>query len=127
MDSLVHNTDSGIIRPWKFNGLPGLILNVYDCDHYFEFTVVGIEKGSATPIYIYDNSKNATRYNQAAMKIINTTEDKVKSLQSLFWKDPIHLSELHGIKFFRRTKSGQTIVQKSGDVILPYIPPIELK
>lgn len=113
--------------PWKFNGLPGLILNAYDGDRYFEYTAVGIEKGSATPIFIYGNSEDATRYNQGEMKIINTTERKVKSLQALFWKDPIYLSELHGIKSYKRTKTGQTIAQKNGEMMLPYIPPLELE
>jgi GLPGLI family protein len=30
--------------PYKFNGLPGLILEVYDNDNHFHFTVMGIKK-----------------------------------------------------------------------------------
>ena len=28
--------------PWKFNGLPGLVLEVYDLQHHYEFTFLGM-------------------------------------------------------------------------------------
>lgn len=38
--------------PWKFGGLPGLILKVYDTDKLYTFEAIGIEKGNF-PIYQY--------------------------------------------------------------------------
>lgn len=114
--------------PWKFSGLPGMILKAYDNDHFFEFTAVGIEKGRNSPIFIYDsNAPNATQYNQNKMKIVNTTRDKIRSLQVLFWKDPVYLNELHGVAMAIRDKSGKTVIQKSGSVQNPYLPPLELQ
>jgi len=50
--------------PWKFGGLPGLILKVQDSDNLYTFEAVKIEKGHF-PIYEYDRSiyKNNTRKN----------------------------------------------------------------
>lgn len=46
-------TDIPVRRgPWKFGGLPGLILKVYDTDRLYTFEAVGIEKGDF-PIYQY--------------------------------------------------------------------------
>lgn len=39
--------------PWRFNGLPGLILKVYDTEHFYTFEAVSIKK-SDTPIMLYD-------------------------------------------------------------------------
>ena len=48
--------------PWKFGGLPGLILKIYDTDHLYTFEAVAIEKGTF-PIYQYpaDEFKKSTR------------------------------------------------------------------
>jgi len=36
--------------PWKFSGLPGLIMEVYDSEKHFRFTLVGIEQVEDDPI-----------------------------------------------------------------------------
>lgn len=36
--------------PWKFSGLPGLILEVYDLEKHYKFTIVGIEQVEDKPI-----------------------------------------------------------------------------
>ena len=36
--------------PWKFSGLPGLIMEVYDSEKHFHFTLVGIEEVDDEPI-----------------------------------------------------------------------------
>lgn len=37
--------------PWKFGGLPGLILKIHDADHLYEYEAIAIESGSF-PIYM---------------------------------------------------------------------------
>ena len=45
--------------PWKFGGLPGLILKVYDDDKLYEFECVKIENFKKKyPIMLYANCKN---------------------------------------------------------------------
>lgn len=39
--------------PWRFNGLPGLILKVYDTEHFYTFEAVSVKKSDA-PIMLYD-------------------------------------------------------------------------
>lgn len=36
--------------PWKFCGLPGLVLHAYDSEGYFRFNCIGIEKGDGHEI-----------------------------------------------------------------------------
>lgn len=42
--------------PWKFGGLPGLILKVYDTDKLYTFEAIGIEKGDF-PVYQYPKKR----------------------------------------------------------------------
>ena len=44
--------------PWKFGGLPGLILKVYDKDHLFVFESIEIEKKEKFPINMYQDYRN---------------------------------------------------------------------
>lgn len=48
--------------PWKFGGLPGLILKVYDMDKLYTFECVKIENlREGQPIKLYDRYKKYTR------------------------------------------------------------------
>lgn len=50
-------TDIPVRRgPWKFGGLPGLILKLYDSDKLYTFEAIGIEKGKY-PIYRYPENR----------------------------------------------------------------------
>ena len=40
--------------PWKFNGLPGLITEVYDTKNHYHFTLVNIKKNNLTPVCFYN-------------------------------------------------------------------------
>ena len=40
--------------PWKLSGLPGLILEAYDDDHHYHYTIFEIKKQDLSPIYLYN-------------------------------------------------------------------------
>ena len=48
--------------PWKFGGLPGLIMEVYDRGRQYYFGMVGIEKVANAPIYFTIRSKSQGKY-----------------------------------------------------------------
>ena len=61
------------LGPWRFNGLPGLILKVYDTDHFYTFEAVSIKKSDA-PIMLYDfqypvSSRSKVRKLQYALQV----------------------------------------------------------
>lgn len=39
--------------PWKFKGLPGLILEVYDTQRHYQFQIEGIERTNIAPVCFY--------------------------------------------------------------------------
>ena len=62
-------TDIPIRRgPWKFGGLPGLILKLYDTDRLYTFEAIGIEKGNY-PIYLYPKKHYGVSTRQKVWKL----------------------------------------------------------
>lgn len=43
--------------PWKFNGLPGLILEVYDVQDHYHYTIKGIQQNDLEPVCLYKFEK----------------------------------------------------------------------
>lgn len=65
--------------PYKFNGLPGLILKVTDTDGYFDFMLNGFQKADKySPIYMWNNKD-----------IIKTTRKKVRQIYKNYCADPV--------------------------------------
>lgn len=56
---------------WKFNGLPGLIMQAYDIQDYFHFRIHTISQ-SKTPILLYDIQKK-----QVTRDVYRSTEQKL--------------------------------------------------
>jgi GLPGLI family protein len=54
--------------PWKFGGLPGLILKVYDTNHFYTFEAIGIEKGHY-PVYRYPKKQYPVSTRQKVWKL----------------------------------------------------------
>lgn len=65
--------------PYKFGGLPGLILSVTDTADNFEFTLDGLQKtGNFTPVYLW-SSKD----------IVKASRDKVRKIYKNYCADPV--------------------------------------
>jgi GLPGLI family protein len=61
--------------PWKFDGLPGLILKVYDTNKKFVFECIGIETGKTFPVKTY-NSKDYQQANRdRILQLLNKIDE----------------------------------------------------
>lgn len=50
--------------PWKFSGLPGLIMSVQDTKGHYTFEIIGLEKSNEPVEYIEYNTRNYSRTNR---------------------------------------------------------------
>lgn len=53
--------------PWKFGGLPGLIMEVYDRGQQYHFTIIGLEKVNDIPI-VFTYFKDRAKYEKTGRK-----------------------------------------------------------
>ncbi|MDR1552405.1 MAG: GLPGLI family protein [Prevotellaceae bacterium] len=103
--------------PWKFNGLPGLILKAVDTKGYFEWTAVEIEKKN-NEIYKYVDYANISSTNR---------KDVIRLLQ-MRWKDPIRLYFIKNPNLQTFTINGKDYKNSSNfDIQLPHCPIPELE
>jgi GLPGLI family protein len=61
--------------PWKFGGLPGLILKVYDTDKEFVFECEGMETKTKFPIKKFDYSKYGKSDREKVLKLLNSIDE----------------------------------------------------
>lgn len=75
--------------PWKFCGLPGLVLHAYDSDGYFRFNCIGIEKGDGHEIKMKTPSSG----------VIDTVmPERVAEIMMLeYWDPSAHFSQMTGM------------------------------
>ena len=105
--------------PWKFNGLPGLILKARDEADLFVWEAQNISREQNKKVYVMN-----PRFN----KIIETTRTKLLRLQEKRWKDPAGLHVQHGSGMHvRNNKTGKFMKMAPGQLVLPYIPVPELE
>ena len=95
--------------PWKFNGLPGLILKVEDADRDYSFECTALYRvGWKSPIYLSKRKKD-----------IETTREKFRQAEKAAMNNP---NAVIGNSGLVTVPKGEKIVTK----ILPYNP-IELE
>jgi GLPGLI family protein len=81
--------------PWKFGGLPGLIMEAGDSKGHYRFTLSGINSNAARSITIPD-----VQYNR-------TTRDKYYSARHRFDIDPFgYMSSVSGVNVIMTTPGG---------------------
>jgi GLPGLI family protein len=82
--------------PYKFNGLPGLIIKADDEQGYFVFNLIGINK--TKPVSVIESIKDASKI----------TKDKFYSYLDYFNKNRFALAQQRGVKFI----SGEDAIKK---------------
>ena len=94
--------------PWKFGGLPGLILKVLDKDGLYTFEAIGIET-RPHPITRFKEFKNYTSYGR----------EKVWKMQRSF-----HENWFKAIDFHKATinPDGTTTIGEAVSIFTPYNP-----
>jgi GLPGLI family protein len=79
--------------PWKFNGLPGLILRVEESSGLFKWEAVGI---SQKPGDIYIHDPKAFPSKKSLLVVKKVSRKQVMNMQKLEWEDPLGLQQMHG-------------------------------
>jgi GLPGLI family protein len=101
--------------PWKFSGLPGLILAAEDSDKNFSFQAVGIE-----------NSSNPVEFPQK--DFLKASRNEVAKIQKKFNEDPVGYmsNSMPGARVMIKTVDENGVEKTGSEVKLPYNP-IELE
>ena len=87
--------------PWKFTGLPGLVMEAETEEGDYHWTVTGIEKPkTATPIYFLDRN------------YVKTSRENTRKQERLLLKDPAGYLESYGYNFTATNFSGQVVKLK---------------
>lgn len=87
--------------PWKFVGLPGLIMEIETEDGDYHWVATGIEKPKTpTSIYFLDRT------------YVRTSREKTRKQEKLLLKDPAEFLQSYGYTFTATNFSGQTVKLK---------------
>lgn len=87
--------------PWKFTGLPGLVMEAETKEGDYHWTVTGIEKPkTVTPIYFLDRN------------YVKTSRENTRKQEKLLLKDPAGYLESYGYNFTATNFSGQVVKLK---------------
>lgn len=83
--------------PWKFSGLPGLIMKIQDTANHYSWEIVGIKNVSDCSITLENR------------QCINTTREKFAKMMKRFKEDPFGYMESVGIKVTVTGASGKPL------------------
>jgi GLPGLI family protein len=115
--------------PWKFNGLPGLIMKVTDDKGWFIWEATGISQEIGN-IFIYDPAYGKTKGHEI-LYLKKTNRKQLRTLQKMEWDNPIGLSQMYGVhtyKYYPPTFEKEDVRKEDyASFRTPYIPPLELE
>ena len=97
--------------PWKFSGLPGLILSVEDSDKNFSFQAIGIE-----------NSELPVEFPRK--DYVKTSRKEVEKIQKRFIEDPMGYitNSMPGARIVIKTIDENGVERSGKEVKFPYNP-----
>ena len=70
--------------PWKFHGLPGLILEVYDMEQHYRFTLIDVNTHPQNPVYLYMSDKALEKMERKEYlkdRAVNYTNNKERAVK----------------------------------------------
>ncbi|MDP5121807.1 MAG: GLPGLI family protein [Spirosomaceae bacterium] len=86
--------------PYKFSGLPGLIVEMYDTENHYHFTLAGLEKATSGEIAVSEN------------KLINVSKEKFTDMKADFSENPFKMINASGGSITMKSKDGRDMSQK---------------
>ncbi len=102
--------------PWKFGGLPGLILRAEDAEQQFYWEAIGLSSQDGRKMYRYDEHAKEVK------------REKILELNDLRWIDKALLTQTHGIQAHSITIDGAgNITEIENKKHEDYIPQLELE
>ncbi|HIX96506.1 MAG TPA: GLPGLI family protein [Candidatus Alistipes avistercoris] len=106
--------------PWKFGGLPGLILAVEESEGLFSWKASHIAQPEGKPLWIYDPSIGGDIGHRSQ----RVTRRQWLRMEKMQWQEPVALMRMLNIKTLIE-KEGRYVAPEPGDIEVPYIPPLE--
>ena len=86
--------------PYKFSGLPGLIVDMYDSEDQYHFTLAGLEKATLGEIEV--SEKN----------LLNVSKSKFTEMKTDFTENPSKMINASGGSITMKSKDGKDMSQK---------------
>lgn len=86
--------------PYKFSGLPGLIVEMYDSEDQYHFTLIGLEKVTSGEIAVSEK------------KLLSVSKEKFTEMKADFSENPFKMINASGGSITMKSKDGRDMSQK---------------